>query len=158
MTIDVGEQELVAFLVEAKRRTYAAQGDEASVAPLLPGSRQLEYGEGRWFYRDIYFGSDRFVGQETVYADGNPVWAMCYAGGVVGSAVDAAQAYAFLRRALRAVTPAYPYRGPRTFGEGPYLYTNESRGGVERFWGVEVIARGGQPVYELRYSGGLLRA
>jgi hypothetical protein len=33
---------LVGFLVAAKRRTYAAQGDEATVAALLPGSEQLE--------------------------------------------------------------------------------------------------------------------
>jgi hypothetical protein len=32
----------VGFLVAAKRRTYAAQGDEATVAALLPGSEQLE--------------------------------------------------------------------------------------------------------------------
>lgn len=155
----VARKEFIAFLLEARRRTYAAQGDEASVAPLLPGSRQLEHREGGWLYRDIYFGGACFVGQETVYADGNPVWAMGYAGGMVGATIDpadTARVYAFLRQALRAVTPEHPYRGPSTCSEGPYLYTNESRGGLERFWGVEVITCTGRPVYELRYAGGML--
>ena len=35
---------LPAFLVEAKRHTYAGLDDDATVAaPLLPGSRQLEH-------------------------------------------------------------------------------------------------------------------
>jgi hypothetical protein len=57
---------LLAFLLRAKRRTYALLGDAASVTPLLPGSRQLEYREDPLLYRDVYFGLRSFVGQETV--------------------------------------------------------------------------------------------
>ena len=85
----INRGELAAFLLQAKLHTYAAQGDEASVAPLLPGSRQLEYRDGFWFYRDIYFGGERFVGQETVYYDSTPVWAMSYAGGIIAAGVSA---------------------------------------------------------------------
>jgi hypothetical protein len=31
--------QFVDFLLEAKRATYAAQGDEATVTPLVPGSK-----------------------------------------------------------------------------------------------------------------------
>lgn len=70
------------FLVRAKRHTYASHVDDASVTPLLSGSRQLEYREDSFFYRDIYFGVNYFVGQETVYNEEQPYWAMSYAGGV----------------------------------------------------------------------------
>ncbi len=67
------------------------------------------------------------------------------------------QVYEFLRAALRRVTPERPYRGPSQWGEGAYGYTDESQGDIERFWGVETITQAEQVVYQLRYSGGLLR-
>ena len=49
--------DLAAFLVEAKRRTYAGLDDDATVAaPLLAGSKQLEHRAPPFAYRDIYFG------------------------------------------------------------------------------------------------------
>ena len=72
----------IAFLIQAKLHTYAAQGDAANVMPLLSGAKQLEYREGDWFYRDIYFGGDYFVGQETIYFQERPFWSMGYAGGL----------------------------------------------------------------------------
>ena len=71
------------FLVDAKRRTYAGLDDDATIsAPLLPGSKQLEYRAGDLSYRDIYFGMRFFVGQETVQAGQHVIWSMSYAGGV----------------------------------------------------------------------------
>jgi len=60
------------FLAEARRRTYAAQGDEASRRALMPGARQFEHREGHFLYRDTYFGVACFVGQETVYVGQPP--------------------------------------------------------------------------------------
>src|SRR5260370_42215763 len=73
----------VDFLLEAKRTTYAGQGDEATVTPLVPGSKQLEYRDGDYLYRDIYFGMANFVGQEVVFHREQAVWSMSYAGGVM---------------------------------------------------------------------------
>src|SRR5215831_1218570 len=160
MALSSTPTEFMAFLVNAKRQTYAAQGDDATVIPLVPGSRQLEYQEGALLYRDIYFGGAYFVGQETVYEGPTPVWAMGYAGGVIPSSIasrDVGPIYEFLRAALRHVTPERPYRGPSQWREGAYVYTDEAQGDVERFWGVETITQEAQVVYQLRYSGGLLR-
>ncbi|WP_247400274.1 hypothetical protein [Bradyrhizobium sp. 76] len=56
--------ELAAFLVEAKRRTYAGLDDDATVAaPPLRGSKQLEHRAAPYAYRDIYFGIGFFVGR-----------------------------------------------------------------------------------------------
>ena len=104
----------VDFLIRAKQHTYAAQGDEASVNPHLAGSRQLEYHEESFFYRDIYFGTRYFVGQETVYHEEYPYLAMSYSGGVesvIDDTDEIQQIYAFLRMALRQVSREYIYRG-----------------------------------------------
>ncbi len=148
----------VAFLIAAKLNTYAAQGDEASVAPLLPGAKQLEYRQGDLLYRDIYFGGDFFVGQETVYERDRPLWSMGYGGGLLpGVATAPAQAYDFLQAALRQIQAERPFRGPRFFQEGDFVYLDESEGDVPRFQGKESILYQGQPIYSLRYCGGMIR-
>src|SRR5438128_11941856 len=112
MALSISRTAFIPFLVNAKRQTYAAQGDDATVTPLLPGSRQLEYRDGPLLYRDIYFGGEYFVGQETVYHNSSALWAMVYAGGltsVVARAADMHRIYDFLRAALRQVPTKRPY-------------------------------------------------
>ena len=148
------------FLIRAKQHTYAAQGDEASVNPHLAGSRQLEYREGSFFYRDIYFGNRYFVGQETVYYIEQPYWAMSYSGGVepnIDNVDEVRKIYAFLRMALRKVSREHIVRGSEWFVDGDYRYENHTAGEVESFYGTELIRIGDQVVYTLRYSGGILR-
>ena len=153
---------LAAFLVEAKRRTYAGLDDDATVAtPLLSGSKQLEHRAPPYAYRDIYFGMGFFVGQETVSKDDRVVWSMSYSGGVRPEIRDRETflaIYKFLRQALLAVSIEQPYRGPRLFEQDGMVYRNDVEGALDRFHGVETIARqDGTPLYDLRYSGGLLR-
>ena len=149
----------IAFLLQAKRSAYAGQDDDASVAPLVPGSKQLEYRDGEYFYRDIYFGMAYFVGQEVVSYQGHAVWSMSYAGGVTraGQRYDARAIYGFLRLALRHGTETDPYRGPAGFSHESWAYTNSSNGSPDAFWGIEEITRDGAHVYECRYAGGVLR-
>ena len=81
--------DLAAFLVEAKRRTYAGLDDDATVAtPLLAGSKQLEHRAPPYAYRDIYFGMGFFVGQETVSKDDRVIWSMSYSGGAGAEITD----------------------------------------------------------------------
>jgi len=149
---------LAAFLVNAKRQTYAAGRADADVEPLLSGSRQLEYREGDLLYRDIYFGSAYFVGQETVYEGPTAVWAMGYAGGLMPeSPLSASDLYEFLRAALQRVEEDRPYRGPNQWSQGLLAYVDDSQGDIRCFRGTETITYGGQAVYRLHYSGGLLR-
>lgn len=160
MSIVFPREALGHFLLQAKRHTYASQGDDATVAPLMPGTKQLEYHDGLFFYRDIYVGMAYFVGQEIVSYQDHPVWSMGYAGGALSTVKDRAEVwaiYAFLRLALRQGTVAQPYRGPAVVRDGPYVYTNQSHGTLEAFGGHERITDNTQPVYELHYSGGILR-
>lgn len=151
------DQQLAQFLVAAKRATYAAQGDEASVTPLLPGGRQLEYRLGAILYRDIYFGFIYFVGQETVYENDTPVWAMGYAGGMTASQHDASATYRFLQMALRQVETASPYRGPGLIRDDNFQYTSQTNGTLENFSGIERVSSARNVLYELRYYGGRIK-
>jgi len=152
---------LAAFLTEAKRRTYAGLDDDATIAaPLLNGSKQLEHRAGPYAYRDIYFGMGFFVGQETVSKDDRVIWSMCYSGGARPEVMarDALLSlYKFLRQALLACDVSTPYRGPATFVGDEMTYRNELDGTIASFHGVEQISLDGAVLYELRYSGGLLR-
>lgn len=150
---------LARFLCSAKAATYAAQGDDASVAPALPDSRQLEYRDGEFLYRDIYVGMFHFVGQEVVYLNDRTVWSMSYAGGLAqGVSPDAVQpVYAFLRRALLAPPPAFPVRGPAGFAADNLHYVCDCEGSLAWFQGSEHIAQDGAPLYALRFAGGLLQ-
>jgi len=146
------------FLVKTKRPTYAALGDDATVRALLAGSKQLEYRQGEFLYRDIYVGMSYFVGQEIVYRHDMPIWSMSYGGGLL-PAVPTEQRkniYAFLRQALRQVPSDRPCRGPNSFEQGEFSYRNDCSGMIERFHGVERITAAAVPMYELRYAGGLL--
>lgn len=150
-------ESLVRFLVRAKKSTYAAQGDEASVIPVLSGSKQLEYTSYPFHYRDVYFGSTRFSGQEVVYRVGCPVWSMVYCGGMDDLETDLTlETYMFLRSALSAVSEDSPYRGPRSHTAGQLVYFNDVHGSAEEFWGSEWIEKAGVRIYHLRYSGGTL--
>ena len=152
---------LAAFLIEAKRRTYAGLDGDATIAtPLLTGSKQLEHRAGPYAYRDIYFGMGFFVGQETVSKDDRVIWSMCYSGGARPQVTDRdalLSLYKFLRQALLACDVSAPYRGPTTFVGDEMTYRNDVNGTIASFHGVEQISRDGAVLYELRYSGGLLR-
>jgi hypothetical protein len=146
------------FLRAAKAATYAAQGDDATVVPALAGSKQLEFRDGLFLYRDIYVGMFRFVGQEVVYLDERALWSMSYSGGLAeGIADSAARAvYAFLRRALRAPSLDLPVRGPRELNAEAMRYVCTWQGTLQWFHGSESIFQDGRATYELRFSGGML--
>ncbi len=159
MVLPIPERQFSEFLVVAKVATYAAQDDSARVPPRLKGSHQLEFRRGALFYRDIYYGGDFFVGQETVYYQATPIWSMSYAGGINEGQDpnNTPGVYEFLQAALRAVPLEAPYRGPEVFSNVEFAYSNRILGKIQRFSGVEVIMFQSHPIYQLHYSGGLLR-
>ena len=151
-------QQITQFLIIAKQQTYAAgESGSAAVTPLISGSHQLEFRQGDFLYRDIYFGEAHFAGQEVVYFRETPIWSMCYAGGWTNSLEGPEQASrlaGILQAALRQVSSDMPYRGPSHYLEAPYAYYNEVRGALHRFEGGERIHRDGVVLYQLFYTGG----
>ena len=150
------DQEFLQFLIEAKKRGYAGLDDEATVQPLIPGSKQLEWRSAEFLYRDIYVGMARFAGQEMVFHAGKAVWSMVYEGGVtpICPSDKIRGIYALLRQGLSAVTLQYPWRGPPSLRIGGATYANIAAGNLDAFNGVETIEQNGVIAYRLDYRGG----
>ncbi len=148
---------LNAFIVRAKAVTYVGGG--VKVAPSRPGSHDLTFARGDWSYRDSYFGGTDFLGQETVWLKGEPVWAMNYYGYILRpELIDAVRAGATIKAALSALYAEGRFLGGFDF-EGPHgLYQDRTEGDATHFHGTETISVGGRLAYRLDYFGGLVRA
>lgn len=148
---------LNAFIVRAKAATYVGGGEKA--APSRPGSYDLTFSDGDWSYRDSYFGGTDFLGQETVWHRGEPVWAMNYYGYILRpELIDAVRAGATIKAALSALYAEGRFLGGFDFEGQHGLYQDRSEGDATRFHGTETIAVGGRLAYRLDYFGGLVRA
>jgi hypothetical protein len=69
------------FIVKAKAATYVGSGRES--ASCRPGSHDLQFRDGPFLYLDSYFGGANFIGEEVVYFEDKPVWAMNYYGRIL---------------------------------------------------------------------------
>tara|TARA_Y100000310_G_C20606168_1_gene775582 strand:+ start:857 stop:1312 length:456 start_codon:yes stop_codon:yes gene_type:complete len=141
------------FLVKAKRKTYASDG-EGGERVLDDGSKELSFSEQDFRYRDLYFGFNPFAGEEVVWKNNKPIWVMNYYGEVTSDVVSAKEVYYFLQKAMRRVTKDRPFRGPSKFNEGDFEYEDKNEGTIDCFSGIERILYQGQEVYKLSYHGG----
>jgi hypothetical protein len=84
---------------------------------------------------------------------------MCYSGGVDKEfeIEFVKEVYAFLRKAMRNVSVDTPFRGPKEFVEGDYIYRDSNKGELGKFEGKETIFFVNRVVYSLSYSGGFIR-
>lgn len=152
MTIDM--EKFISFLIKAKKCTYASAGDDFTLPSPFPYSKMLECEEGDLSYRDIYFGTEQFVGQEVVSMKARPVWSMTYSGRTIPGE-NLSYVYSFLRQALQHVPLKAPFRGPHEFcGDTGLRYQNSCVGNVDFFSGEETIWREDTMIYQLNYSGG----
>ena len=147
---------LEAFIIKAKAATYAGNGKR--VQPTRPGSIDLSYEEGDLTYRDSYFGSGDFIGEEVVWHRGEPAWAMNYYGYIlVPEELSAEESGKVIKESLTALYSEgrflSGFKHQTTLG----LYIDTNEGDVSNFHGMEWTERGGRRLYELRYHGGLIR-
>lgn len=138
------------FLVQAKQNTYAS-GTHGNT--LEDGAIELVYREGKYRYRDRYYGEDPFCGQEIVFLDDVPVWIMNYYGHNLDKSIKIST---FLKESLRLVSKEAPFRGPAQHKNDTWLYTNQWEGDSNCFNGYETIHYQGKKVYELWYHGGII--
>lgn len=146
-----GLEELIAFRLEANRNTYAGFSNACPSTRL--DSHDYRYEKGGYIYHDTYVGGEQFAGQEAIWKDGTAVYAMNY----LGRVLDQRFSGNFLKEALRAASPDHPYRGPRFYQSGEYLYTARVTGDMTWFQGFEEIYCGSDKVYECFFHGGLIR-
>jgi len=100
-------EELRRFLVKAKINAYAS-GREAAV--LEDGCKELIFNEGKFLYRDRYFGFNPFIGEEVVFCEEECIWS----GHTIPSeGISPKEVYAFLQEVLKRVNEEKPFRGWR---------------------------------------------
>lgn len=163
---DFGLEELVHFLVSAKRACYAGDGKEE----VLPdGSKKLTFQRGKFHYTDDYAGYFQVQGTEVVRwgrEDGQRIWQMSYSGGMFPGFLDdelAHQTFLFLKKALRMVSREMPFRGPEhqshepSFYDGQFSYSTKTNGTVKNFSGKEEISHKFHgAIFKQNYIGGLV--
>lgn len=149
-------EELEGFIVAAKARTYAGDGGASPSA--AAGEHEHVYATGSWRYRDRYVGGADFCGQEVVWHERTPVWAMVYYGTLLRPAdLDGATAGRVIKAALSALYARGRFLGGWTAEVEGYSYQDASAGDVRCFTGEEQISRAGATCYRLWYAGGLTR-
>ena len=146
---------LNAFIVRAKSVTYV--GDGQPVPACRPGSHDLEFTDREWIYRDSYFGGRDFIGEEVVYFQGKPVWAMNYYGRILrADLITPSQAGQVIKASLSKMYLEGRFLGGFEYLHEGFLYTDTSQGDVSSFHGREFISCNGELTYELLYHGGLI--
>ncbi|MFA7243691.1 MAG: DUF5680 domain-containing protein [Patescibacteria group bacterium] len=150
--------ELKKFLYEANKNGYAGDGNE--VSPQRQGFDEIEYKEGDWLFHDSYTGHYFAPGQEIVYFEGKPVWAMAYAGGMAfdhhGDKELTKKTIEFLKTALLAMDPESPFRGPQHFHDGNFEYFSALTGNIEDFADNEYIEYKDEVVFSQNFIGGVI--
>ncbi len=145
------KKNIIDFLREAKRATYAGKGVETSSS--RPKSHDLIYRDGEMTYYDTYLGGERFAGEEALWITDKPYWAMNYIGRVTGENFSGD----FLKEALLHVPFEMPYRGPAAFSGGDYYYECSVQGEFDWFQGKETICFKGNEIYECFFHGGTIK-
>ena len=149
-------EELNAFIVRAKAATYVGGG--AKSLSCRPGSHDLQFHEGAFSYLDSYFGGTDFLGQEVVYWEGKPVWAMNYYGRILEpSLIAAEEAGQIIKESLSQMYKEGRFLGGFEHETQNGTYVDTSEGDVTSFAGREWIVRQDVRVYELVYHGGLVK-
>lgn len=153
---DLSLTELHNFIVRAKAATYVGGGAKAPAC--RPASHDLQFAQGDWRYLDSYFGGADFIGEETVWHAGNPVWAMNYYGYILKpELITPAQAGQMIKASLSRMYAENRFLGGFQYSAGDFTYVDTSQGELSRFTGREYIQRHGITVYELVYHGGLIK-
>lgn len=148
------KEKLTDFLFKARTKTYAGAGGKVEAA--LKDSYQLEFTEGDFLYRDVYYnGKNSFMGLEGIYYKDKLVWGMSYYGGYKG--ITEEEIDNILREALidNPRTRAFEKIGAE-FGEYQYENTPDLDEGIDEIGGTERVTKNGKEIYIFYYAGSLL--
>lgn len=144
------DQDIRMFLIRAKNSTYITGSNTSS--PSKPASRDYLYSKGDYTYTDTYMGEEHFAGEEAVWVEGTPVYAMNYYGQILSENFD----IAFLKEMLSLVSYERPFRGPEYHQKGDYAYHCQVHGDFDCFHGEEIIYCKQEKVYFCMFHGGSL--
>lgn len=150
--------ELYNFLIEAKRQTYANKNIKKQKST-RECSFDYEYKNNEMTYHDTYFGGTKFMGEEIVYLNNNPIWGMNYYGITLDENLSENIIDNALRPSLMKVgeDDILPVRGPKEFINGEYKYSFIVNGDLDYFEGIETIYKDTIKIYELKCHGGQIQ-
>lgn len=148
VTNNIEYMPIIEFLCRAKKNTFAGHGSETT--PSRPNSHDLNYMEDNLKYIDTYVGGKKFAGEEAVWLNDSPIWAMNYVGRLIGEGYSGK----FLSECLSLVTIDLPFRGPLVHTNGDYSYHCIINGDFEWFTGYEEMFCKNIKVYECNFHGG----
>ena len=149
--LDYTNEKERAFLLRAKKSTYAGNGLETSSS--RPNSHDLQYTEDNLKYIDTYLGGEKFAGEEALWCDESPFWSMNYIGRIIAEGFSGD----FLKECLLLSPKEHPYRGPFVYQKGDYKYHCLVMGEFEWFTGYEEIFYNDIKVYECIFHGGCVK-
>ncbi len=152
-------QELINFLIKAKKQTYANENIKKSESTRL-GSNDYEYSDENLTYHDSYFGGTNFMGEEVIYEKKEiPIWGMNYYGVTLDNSLSEEAMDKALRPALMKVgeDDLIPVRGPKEYINGEYKYTFNCVGDINYFEGEETIYKNNIKIYNLKCHGGIIK-
>jgi len=153
--IEVRKSKFISFIINAKLNSWVGDGNK-HYGPDY--SRNYSYHENELKYYDQYFGNLMDGGREIIFYNDNPIWILCYHGGVHWEYNDESKCiFNFLRIALANPPPEFPLRGPRYYEEKRYEYFNNYHGDFYYFSGNETIHLNNTEVYRREYVGGEIR-
>lgn len=145
---------LKTFLINSNKAGYAG-GEEKKWVKEPDGSTTIPFKKGHWQSHDNFFGGEPYGGRTVVFYKESPVWMMVYYGWIV-EGVETDPVYGVLRNALKQMPEDSPFRGPKEYKQGEFIYSNTWTGNVERFSGEEKITQGEKLMYKAHYRGGLV--
>lgn len=123
------------FIVQAKSATYVGGGNKSST-PTRIGSHDLGFRSGDWNYIDSYFGGTDFIGQEVVWHQGIPLWAMNYYGRVIRpELIDGTVAGRVIQRSLSTLYREGRFLGGFTHEVEDMIYVDTNEGEFRSFTG-----------------------
>ncbi|RKE83928.1 DUF5680 domain-containing protein [Rhizobium sp. AG855] len=145
------------FIVEAKAASYMGGKAKEPISSRM-AAHELTYARGPFRYLDAYYGGTDFIGQEVVWKNGEPIWAMNYYGRILDpERIDGERAGTVIQRALSALYLENRFLGGFSFQHPLGEYVDESVGSLAGFQGVERILVDGRLAYQLDYHGGLIK-
>ncbi|MCW8328735.1 DUF5680 domain-containing protein [Photobacterium sp. SDRW27] len=150
------EQELYDFIVKAKANSYVGRAPKC--LSYRPGSQDIQFQVGLFKYLDSYFGGTDFLGQEVVYFNDVPVWAMNYYGKILSPDIyDGEKAGNVIVESLALLYESGHFLGDSTHQTELGIYNDTNEGSVLSFTGYEWIDYQERKVYDLHYHGGLIK-
>jgi len=152
--MQITDPDFIAFLIRAKKATYAGGGAEA--LPSRPNSHDLRYSEGDLTYIDTYLGGYEFIGEEAVWFQSQPLWGMNYYGWMLVPEIPDGFS-PFLKDTLKQLPEQTPFRGPAQWERGEFAYRCQWSGNMAQFSGEEEIRYHGEVIYKLVFHGGRIR-